>query len=107
MKDYLLTPALPSLLILRRLSDEELIYTRHPDYWVFMAVVNRAGVDARGNQLFARAPDGEELIFDDQVIERVRLGGRVGSRTIRRRQPHIDDELPLVARALFEIRRRR
>ena len=97
LKDYRLTPALPSLLVLRRRSNEELKLTSHPDYWVFMAVVNRAGVDARGNQLFQHAPDGEELIFDDDVIERVRIGGQVESRRVARRQRHIDDELPLVA----------
>lgn len=97
LKDYRLTPALPSLLILRRRSHEELKHTEYPDYWVFMAVVHRAGVDARGSQLFQRAPDGEELVFEDEVIERVRIGGRVESRMIRRRQRHRDDELPLVA----------
>ena len=39
-----------------------------------MAVVDRAGVDARGNLLFERSPEGVELIFDDEVIERVRDG---------------------------------
>ena len=97
LKDYRLTPALPSLLVLRRRSDEELIRTVHPDYWVFMAVVDRAGVDARGNRLFERAPDGEELIFDDDIVERIRTGGRVESRPARRRRRHVDDELPTVA----------
>ena len=97
LKDYRLTPALPSLLVLRRRSQEELIHTEHPDYWVFMAAVNRAGVDARGNQLFQRAPDGEELVFDDEVVERVRVGGEVRSRTVSRRQRHVADELPVVA----------
>jgi type I restriction enzyme M protein len=97
LKDYRLTPALPSLLVLRRRSAEELKLTSHPDYWVFMAVVNRAGVDARGKQLFQRAPDGEELVFDDEVIERVRVGDRVESKTVGRRQRHVDDELPLLA----------
>jgi type I restriction enzyme M protein len=97
LNDYRITPALPSLLVLRRRSHEELKHTSHPEYWVFMAVVNRAGVDARGNQLFQRAPDGEELIFDDEVVERVRLGGEVRSRAVLRRQRHIADELPIVA----------
>jgi type I restriction enzyme M protein len=97
LKDYRLTPALPSLLVLRRRSQEELMHTAHPDYWVFMAVVNRAGVDARGNQLFQRAPDGEELVFDDEMVERVRVGGLVQSRAVSRRQRHIADELPVVA----------
>lgn len=97
LKDYRLTPALPSLLVLRRRSNEELKLTAYPDYWVFMATVNRAGVDARGKLLFRRAPDGEELIFEDEVIERVRVGGRVESQTVVRRQRHVDDELPTVA----------
>ncbi|MDQ7814229.1 MAG: N-6 DNA methylase [Patescibacteria group bacterium] len=97
LKDYRLTPALPSLLVLRRRSDEELKLTLHPDYWVFMAVVNRAGVGARGNKIFERAPDGEELVFNDEVVERVRVGGKVESRFVARRQRHIDDELPIVA----------
>ena len=71
VKEYGLTPALPSLLVLRRRSQVELINTEHPEYKVFMAVVDRAGVDARGNLLFQRAPDGEELVFDEEVIERV------------------------------------
>ena len=40
---------------------------------------------------------GEELIFDDEVVERVRIGGRVESRTVSRSQRHVDDELPIVA----------
>ena len=97
LKDYKLTPALPSLLVLRRRSNEELKLLTSPDYWVFMAIVQRAGVNARGNMLFKRAPDGEELIFDDEVIERVRVGGQVESQIATRRQRHIDDELPIVA----------
>jgi type I restriction enzyme M protein len=97
LKDYRITPALPSLLILRRRSHEELKHPTHPDYWVFMAVVRRAGVDARGSLLFQRAADGEELVFDDQVTERIRVLGEVRSRTVPRRQRHVDDELPVVA----------
>ena len=97
LKDYQLTPALPSLVVFRRRSNEELNRATHPDYWVFMAAVDRAGVDARGNALFERAPDGEELIFEDTVIERVRTGGEVRSRTARQCQRHVDDELPTVA----------
>ena len=56
-----------------------------------------AGVDARGNLLFERAPDGEELIFNDEVVERVRIGGDIRAQTVRRRKRHVDDELPAVA----------
>jgi type I restriction enzyme M protein len=44
LKDYRITPALPSLLVLRRRSNEELKHPTYPDYWVFMAVVDRAGL---------------------------------------------------------------
>jgi type I restriction enzyme M protein len=104
VKEYGLTPALPSLLILRRRSQEELINTEHPEYKVFMAVVDRAGVDARGNLLFQRAPDGEELIFAEEVIERVRQGGEIEIRRNARRNRRIHDELPLVADKYKEFR---
>lgn len=97
VKEYGLTPALPSLLLLRRRSQEEMINTEYPEYKVFMAVVDRAGVDARGNLLFQRAPDGAELIFDEEVIERVRRGGEIQIRRNARRNRRVHDELPLVA----------
>ena len=103
VKEYGLTPALPSLLVLRRRSQEELINTEHPEYKVFMAVVDRAGVDARGNLLFQRAPDGEELIFDEEVIERIREGGEVEIRRTTRRDRRIHDELPIVAEKFREF----
>ena len=104
VKEYGLTPALPSFLVLRRRSQEELINVEHPEYKVFMAVVDRAGVDARGNLLFQRAPDGEELVFDEEVIERVRQGGKVKVRRTTRRSRLIHDELPLVAEKYKEFR---
>ena len=55
-----------------------------------------APVDTRGNRLFERAPDGEELVFDEEIVERVRTAGRVHSRTVQRRRRHVDDELPIV-----------
>ncbi len=103
VKEYGLKPALPSLLVLRRRNKEELIRTEHPEYKVFMAMVDRAGVDARGNQLFQRAPDGEELIFDEKVVERVREGGEVQIRRTTRRNRRIHDELPLVAEKFKEF----
>lgn len=104
VKEYGLSPALPSLLIVRRRSQEELINTEYPEYKVFMAVVDRAGVDARGKLLFQRAPDGEELVFDEEVIERVREGGEVEIRHTTRRNRRIHDELPLVAEKYKKFR---
>jgi type I restriction enzyme M protein len=103
VKEYGLTPALPSLLVLRRRSQEELINTEHSEYKVFMAVVNRAGEDTRG-KLFQRAPDGDVLIFEENVIERVRNGGQIEVRHVQKRAPRIHDELPLVAEKYKEFR---
>jgi len=97
VKEFGLTPAMCSLLVLRRRSHEELIQSKHPQYRVFMAVVDRAGMDRKGNPLFQRAPDGEELIFSDEVIERVREGGEVQIKRVIRRVRRLNDELPIVA----------
>ena len=102
VKEYGLTPALPSLLVLRRRSPEELINTEHPEYKVFMAIVNRAGVDTRG-KLFQRAPDGEILIFEEETIERVRNAGQIEVRRAIGRAPRIHDELPIVAEKYREF----
>jgi type I restriction enzyme M protein len=96
-KDYKLTPAQPSLLVLRRRSDDELKRPLHPDYVVFMAIVDKAGVDRRGNLLYQRAADGDEIILETEVIERVRDGGRVEARRVMRRQRPIADQLPTVS----------
>jgi type I restriction enzyme M protein len=103
VKEYKLTPALPSLLVLRRRSEDELKLPVHPDYWVFMAIVDKAGVGPRGNLLYEQAPDGEEIVFDDEVIERVREGGRVEARRVVRRQRRIADELPMVSERFQEF----
>ena len=103
VKEYKLTPALPSLLVLRRRSDDELKQPVHPDYWVFMAVVDKAGVDPRGNLLYERAPDGEEIVFEEEAIERVREGGRVEARHVLRRDRRIADELPVVSERFREF----
>lgn len=103
VKEYGLTPALPSLLVLRRRSQEDLINAEHPEYNVFMAVVDRAGVDARGNLLFQRAPDGEELIFEDETTERIRQGGEVTIRRTIRHNRRIHDELPIIAEKFSEF----
>lgn len=71
---------------------------------LFMAVVDREGVDARGNLLFQRTPDGEELVFDEEVIERVREGGEVEIRRTTLRNRRIHDELLLVAEKYEEFR---
>jgi type I restriction enzyme M protein len=102
MKEYGRTPALPNLLVLRHRNQEELINTEHPAYKVFMAVVDRAGVDTRGT-LFQRALDGDVLIFENEIIERIRNGGEIEIRHTIRRSPRVHDQLPLVAEKFKEF----
>lgn len=85
-------------------SQERLIDNEHPEYKVFMSVVDQNGVEAGGNLLFQRALDGEELVFDEEVIELVREGGEVEIRRATLRNRRIHDELPLVAEKYMEFR---
>jgi type I restriction enzyme M protein len=103
VKEYGLTPAMPSLLVVRRRGPQELIQPQHPDYMAFMAVVARAGVDTRG-PLYQRAPDGDILIFEEEVIERVRNGGNIEVRRVTQRAPRIDDQLTVVAQKFNQFR---
>lgn len=49
-----------------------------------MAVADKVGYDRRGNKLYKRTPDGEEIIEPKQHIERIRIGGRFLERTLIR-----------------------
>ena len=46
------------------------------EYPVFMAVADKVGFDRRGNKLYKRTPDGEEIVEPKQHTERIRIGGR-------------------------------
>lgn len=67
---------LTSLLFLRRKSDSE----KHAEalggleeYPVFMAVADKVGMDRRGNKLYKRTPDGEEILENRIYTERLRV----------------------------------
>lgn len=104
VKEFGLTPAMCSLLVLRRRANAELIQAEHPEYKVFMALIDRAGMDRKGNPLFQRAPDGESLVFSDEVIERIREGGEVRVKRVLRRTRRVDDELPTVSQKFKEFK---
>jgi type I restriction enzyme M protein len=76
----------------------------HPEYKAFVTEMDRASVDARGNLLFQRTPDGEKLVFDEEVLELVREGGEVETHRTTCRTRRIHDELPLVAEKYKEFR---
>lgn len=74
------------------------------DYPVFMAVAEKVGFDRRGNMLYKRHPDGEEILQDVVMEEKVRIGGSLQTRLLRRKERILDDDLPEIARAYAEFR---
>ncbi len=91
---------LTSLLFLRRKSDEEKraeALGGTEEYPVFMAVADKVGFDRRGNKLYKRTPDGEEIVEPCQYNERIRIGGRFVERTLTRSEKIEDNDLPVIA----------
>jgi type I restriction enzyme M protein len=98
---------LTSLLFLKKKTQQEIQAEdlgAQPDYLVFMAVAEKVGFDRRGNKLYRRSPDGEELVEDQEEVERVRLHGRNVTRTLRRKCKILDDDLPRIAKAYLGFR---
>jgi type I restriction enzyme M protein len=98
---------LTSLLFLKKKTDEEVRAEdlgQKVDYPVFMAVAEKVGFDRRGNTLYKRGPDGEELIEEVEHRERVRVGGKSVVRVLRRREKTLDDDLPRIAEAYRTFR---
>ncbi len=98
---------LTSLLFLKKKTDEEIRAEdlgQQVDYPVFMAVAEKVGFDRRGNTLYKRGPDGEELVEEVEHRERVRVGGQSVLRVLRRKEKTLDDDLPRIAEAYREFR---
>ncbi|WP_454914120.1 methylation-associated defense system DNA methyltransferase MAD2 [Variovorax gossypii] len=98
---------LTSLLFLKR-KPAEVIQAedlgQKKDYPVFMAVAEKVGFDRRGNTLYKRRPDGEEILVDVSHEEKVRIGGGLQVRTLHRKERILDDDLPEIAKAYAEFR---
>ena len=98
---------LTSLLFLKKKTDEEIRAEdlgQRVDYPVFMAVAERVGFDRRGNTLYKRGPDGEELVEEVEHRERIRVGGQSIVRVLRRKEKTVDDDLPRIAEAYRAFR---
>lgn len=76
------------------------------DYPVFMAVAEKVGFDRRGNTLYKRSPNGEEILVEEPETESFRIGGRVVTRTFTRRKKVVDDDLPKIGNAYRKFRRK-
>lgn len=100
---------LTSLLFLKKKTQEEIDaadLNGEPEYSVFMAVAEKVGFDRRGNTLFKRRPDGEEIVEEVEESERIRIGGENVERVLRRRKKIVDDDLPLIAEAFRAFRKK-
>ena len=74
------------------------------DYPIFMAVAERVGFDRRGNTLYKRSPEGEEITQDVEQVETITMGGRKVARTLRRKERIVDDDLPEIAKRYHDFR---
>lgn len=74
------------------------------EYPVFMAVAKKVGFDRRGNTLYKRTPDGEEIVVLRDKTEQIRIGDRIIERNLRRQEKIVDDDLPIVAEKYQEFR---
>lgn len=98
---------LTSLLFLKKKTQQEIQAEdlgQKQDYPVFMAVAEKVGFDRRGNTLYKRQPDGEEILVDKTYVEKVRIGGKLEIRTLNRKERILDDDLPDIAAAYTEFR---
>lgn len=91
---------LTSLLFLRRKSEEEKraeALGGVEEYPVFMAVADKVGFDRRGNKLYKRTPDGEEILEPKQFTERFHRKSGWVERTLTRQEKIEDNDLPVIA----------
>lgn len=91
---------LTSLLFLRRKSEEEKraeALGGAEEYPVFMAVADKVGFDRRGNKLYKRTPDGEEILKPRQFTERFHRKSGWVERTLTRQEKIEDNDLPVIA----------
>ena len=94
-----------SVLVLERKADREMNQEARQgqlsDYEIFMAQLMAIGHDKRGNPVYKRNPDGEEILFPPEDDERAELieFDRDGQPTARvlRSTKKVDDDTPLVA----------
>ncbi|MBU1195218.1 MAG: N-6 DNA methylase [Proteobacteria bacterium] len=91
---------LTSLLFLRKKSEQEKhaeAMSGMEEYPVFMAVADKVGFDRRGNKLYKRTPDGEEIVMAKEHTEKLRIGGHIVERNLVRNEKIEDNDLPVIA----------
>jgi type I restriction enzyme M protein len=79
---------------------------RKKDYRVFMAVAERVGFDRRGNKIYKRSAQGDDVVKEVETIETITVRGKKVARTLKRKQKIIDDDLPIIAERYRDFRRK-
>lgn len=74
------------------------------DYRVFMAVAEKVGFDRRGNTLYKRSPEGDEIIKEIESVETITVRGKKVERRLKRKQKIVDDDLPIIAERYRQFR---
>jgi type I restriction enzyme M protein len=98
---------LTSLLFLKKKTEQEVQAEdlgATKEYPVFMAVAEKVGFDRRGNTLYKRSPDGEDILEEVDHKERVRVGERSVLRILKRKEKTVDNDLPEIAKAYVAFR---
>jgi hypothetical protein len=70
-----------------------------------LAVAKKVGFDRRGNSLYKRSPDGEEILKDVEEVKRIRTNGHFVTRTLRRKKKVVDDDISSNAAAYRAFRK--
>ena len=95
------THTMTSILVLQRFTDEERRLVaemgRTPEYDIFMAIADHVGWDLRGNPVFIRTPEGEEILHKTKRVVTARNARGDVIETIKEvEEPELDDQLPHV-----------
>lgn len=100
------THTMTSVLVLQKFTETELRLVaetgRAPEYEIFMAIADRVGWDLRGNPVYVRTPEGEEVLRKTtRNVTTRNAKGEVIEIAKEVEEPIIDDQLPAVTQ-LFE-----
>jgi len=96
------THTMTSVVVLQRFSDNErraaVATGRPPEYEVFMAIADKVGWDLRGNAVYVRTPEGEEILREIRRTTTTRTAtGEVMETVVSESAPILDDHLPVIA----------
>ncbi|MCC5653505.1 N-6 DNA methylase [Nostoc sp. XA013] len=95
------THTMTSVLVLQKFteSDRRMIaaMARPPEYEIFMAIADKVGWDLRGNPVYVRTPEGEEVLRKTtRNVTSRNAKGEVIEISKEVEEPIIDDQLPAV-----------